>query len=224
MQERLEDTLSKEEYNKKIQEKIKDNSTEEWIEIMKIIGLTLEEFDSFLNDKSLAKLIEALELLNRLLNDKNLQIKIFEDENENLNKKNYNLNKENIFLFQQNIELKKHLEKQLENKHASNSVNKTSNIETNDSSLVNFFIIFYLLKIKFQINNVSRRINNSNNNIIKQNSCTNNNMSNITNNKNSTGFLPKFDISNNNKFSYAGLPKINNNGSSVIAEINYLPT
>ena len=104
---------------------------------MKIIGFSLEEFDIFLNNKSLGKLIEALELLNRLLNDKNLQIKIFQDENENLNKKNYNLNKENIFLFQQNIELKKHLEKLMENKHSGNCVNKTSNIETNDSSLVN---------------------------------------------------------------------------------------
>jgi len=104
---------------------------------MKIIGFSLEEFDIFLNNKSLGKLIEALELLNRLLNDKNLQIKIFQDENENLNKKNYNLNKENIFLFQQNIQLKKHIEKLMENKHSGNSVNKTSNIETNDSSLVN---------------------------------------------------------------------------------------
>jgi len=103
---------------------------------MKIIGLSLDEFDSFLNDKSLYKLIEALELLNRLLNDKNLQIKILQDENEYLNNKNYNLNKENIFLFQQNIELKKHLEKQVEIKPSGNSVNKTSNIETNDSSLV----------------------------------------------------------------------------------------
>jgi len=132
----LEETLNKEEYNKKIQEKIKEKSTEEWIEIMKIIGLTLDEFDNFLNNKNLAKLIEALELLNRLLNDKNLQIKILEDENENLNKKNYNLNKENIFLFQQNIELKKHLEKYLESKNTANSINKTSNIETNESSLV----------------------------------------------------------------------------------------
>lgn len=119
---------------------------------MKIIGLTLEEFDSFLNNNSLAKLIEALELLNRLLNDKNLQIKIFEDENENLNKKNYNLNKENIFLFQQNIELKKHVEKLMENKQLANSVNnnnKISNIETNESSLVTkIFINFFFKKIK----------------------------------------------------------------------------
>lgn len=118
---------------------------------MKIIGLTLEEFDSFLNNKSLGKLIEALELLNRLLNDKNLQIKILEDENENLNKKNYELNKENIFLFQQNIELKKHLQKSLENKHNEKSVHKTSNVETNESSLViissnNFFLIYNIIE------------------------------------------------------------------------------
>lgn len=105
---------------------------------MKIIGLTLEEFDCFLNNKGLSKLIEALELLNRLLNDKNLQIKILEDENEYLNSKNFNLNKENIFLFQQNIELKKHLEKYFEKNKASNSANikNSTNIETNDSSLV----------------------------------------------------------------------------------------
>lgn len=131
----------KQKYDLKIQQKIKDKSTDEWIEIMKMIGLSLEEFDNFLNNKSLNKLIEALELLNRLLIDKNLQIKIFEDENDNLNLKNFNLNKDNIFLFQQNIELKKNVGKYF--KHQPSHANKSSTRETQDSNLVKFFLIFF---------------------------------------------------------------------------------
>ncbi len=131
---KLDDTNNKE--NNKLQEKIQEKSTDEWIEIMKIVGLTVEEFDDFLNNKNFSKIIEALEMLNRLLNEKNIQISILEEENKNLNSKNFILNKENIFLFNQNIELKKHVEKYIETKNTANSINKTSNIETNESSLV----------------------------------------------------------------------------------------
>ncbi len=131
---KLDDTNNKE--NNKLQEKIQEKSTDEWIEIMKIVGLTVEEFDDFLNNKNFSKIIEALEMLNRLLNEKNIQISILEEENKNLNSKNFILNKENIFLFNQNIELKKHVEKYIESKNTANSINKTSNIETNESSLV----------------------------------------------------------------------------------------
>jgi len=129
---KLDDTNNKE--NNKLQEKIQEKSTDEWIEIMKIVGLTVEEFDDFLNNKNFSKIIEALEMLNRLLNEKNIQISILEEENKNLNSKNFILNKENIFLFNQNIELKKHVEKYIETKNTANSINKTSNIETNESS------------------------------------------------------------------------------------------
>jgi hypothetical protein len=50
-------------------------------------------------------------MLSRLLVDKNLQIRLLEQENESLNMKNINLNKENINIFQQNMDLKKKLEK-----------------------------------------------------------------------------------------------------------------
>jgi hypothetical protein len=50
-------------------------------------------------------------MLSRLLVDKSFQIRILEQENENINQKNINLNKENINIFQQNMDLKKKLEK-----------------------------------------------------------------------------------------------------------------
>jgi hypothetical protein len=50
-------------------------------------------------------------MLSRLLVDKTSQIRLYEQEHENLNLKNLNLNKENINIFQQNIDLKKKFEK-----------------------------------------------------------------------------------------------------------------
>lgn len=70
---------------------------------------------------------------------------------------------------------------------------------------------------------------NSSNNLIRQNTSSNiynNNFSNITNNKNSTGILPKLDdISCNNindRLSSGGILKFNQNASDV-KEINFLP-
>lgn len=128
------------EHDKKMHERVKRKSLEEWNEIMKNIGLSIQEYEKKTNTKNLvkSKLVEAIEHLNRLLNDKNLQIEILEKENCDLNAKNFNLNKENIFLFQQNIALKKNLEKYLNKSQNSLLANKNSaNIEdNNDSSFV----------------------------------------------------------------------------------------
>ena len=85
--------------------------SEEWIEILKLCGLTPEELDRLARNKMMSKVVEAIEMLNRLLVDKNLQIRLLEQENASLVQKNFSLNKENISLFQQSIVLKKELQK-----------------------------------------------------------------------------------------------------------------
>ena len=107
-----------------------NSQSEEWIEILRHSGLTPEEMDRLSKNKMLSKIIEAIEMLNRLLCDKNLQIRLLEQENENLNQKNFSLNRENISLFQKSLEIKKEMTKH------SNKGRKTENDAT-DSSIVN---------------------------------------------------------------------------------------
>jgi hypothetical protein len=95
------------------QNQITQQDNEEWLDILRHSGLTPEELDRLSKNKAYTKLIEAIEMLSRLLVDKSSQIRLLEQENENLNYKNINLNKENINIFQQNIDLKKKLEKMM---------------------------------------------------------------------------------------------------------------
>ena len=46
-----------------------------------------------------AKLIDTIELMFKLITDKNMTIRILEIENENLNEKNIELNEENMTIF-----------------------------------------------------------------------------------------------------------------------------
>ncbi len=78
---------------------------EEWNEILKSLQITREELKKLRSSPALAKLFEALEMLNKLVSEKNFQIKILEKENENLNKKNTDLNNENIRLISENNQL-----------------------------------------------------------------------------------------------------------------------
>lgn len=108
------------------------NKNDEWIEILRLSGLTPEELDRMARNKMLARIMDAIEMMNRLLCDKNLQIRLLEQENENLNQKNYSLNKDNIQLFHQCVDLKKELQKYVNiNTHP---VNK--NMIDGDSSMV----------------------------------------------------------------------------------------
>lgn len=106
---------------------------EEWIEILRAGGTTPEELDRLAKNKANSKIIEAIEMLSRLLVDKNFQVRLLEEENDSLNQKNFALNKENISLFQMNIELKKELQKYVDFKPIKT---KTTNEVTNDSSMV----------------------------------------------------------------------------------------
>lgn len=82
----------------------------------------------------LSRVIEAIEMLNRLLCDKNLQVRLLSHENESLNQKNFQLNKENINLFQQTLDLKKEVQRLL-----IVSKSKKSEIDVSDSSIVSIF-------------------------------------------------------------------------------------
>ncbi len=109
------------------------SQSEEWHEILRLSGVTSEELDRLAKNKTMARIVEAIEMMNRLLCDKNLQINLIEQENENLNKKNITLNKENIALFQELMEFKKDFQKM------ANARRK--NIETtSDSSMVSKLI------------------------------------------------------------------------------------
>jgi hypothetical protein len=119
-------------FKSKFEENLKTNQdNEEWLEILKYSGLTPEELDRLSKNKAFARLIEAIEMLSKLLIDKNLCIRLLEQENENLNLKNNNLNKENITLFQQNLEFKKTIEKLI----------KRKDYEDDEGGLVNKFNI-----------------------------------------------------------------------------------
>ena len=71
-------------------------NNEEFKEILKQAGLTIENYLILSSNKMNAKLIDTIELMFKLITDKNMTIRILEIENENLNEKNTQLNEENI--------------------------------------------------------------------------------------------------------------------------------
>jgi hypothetical protein len=102
--------------------------TEEWVEIMRSVNMHPDEFEKFQRNKLLSKLIDAIEMLNRLLIDKNMQISVLEKENESLNEKNIELNNDNINLIAKNAELISSL---------NNLKLKFTNIESKKEKLLN---------------------------------------------------------------------------------------
>ena len=103
--------------------------SEEWLEILKMVNITPEEIDRFAKNKMLSKIIEAIEVLNKLLLDKNLQIRLLEKENELLNGKNAELNKENMRLIKK-VEEVNNKKKEFKNKsnHDSKEVDSSQSI------------------------------------------------------------------------------------------------
>jgi hypothetical protein len=65
-----------------------------------------EQLDILAQNKHLSKLIEAIELLNKVIMERNMQIRTITKENENLNQKNSVLNNDNISLAKSIFELK----------------------------------------------------------------------------------------------------------------------
>ena len=82
---------------------------EEFIEIVKSVGLTLEKYEQLTKIKYFSEFTEIIEMLLNLIKEKEKMINILQRENDNLNVNNFKLNKDNMFLFSQNISLKKQL-------------------------------------------------------------------------------------------------------------------
>ena len=109
---------------------------EEFLDIIKTVNLTEEEYEKMSKTKIYSKLIETIEMLYSLIGEKNLSLSLVKKENDNLNQKNFKLNKENMDLVQENIDLKKEIAKFKSMNNNLNNVSKslinnTSNISLN---------------------------------------------------------------------------------------------
>ena len=99
---------------------------EEFIEIIKSVGLTLEKYEQLTKVKYFSEITEIIEMLLNLIKEKENVINILQRENDNLNANNFKLNKDNMFLFSQNINLKK--EMSVLNDNISNIQNKKNEL------------------------------------------------------------------------------------------------
>lgn len=111
---------------------------EDFIEIIKIVGLTLEKFEYMSKLKSYSKFTEIIEMLLNLVKDKERHMAILKKENEYLNENNFKLNEENISLTNQ-IKLKESIIKNMQlkqnNKKENNANTNNTNINTNNNFL-----------------------------------------------------------------------------------------
>ena len=98
---------------------------EEFIDIIKSVGLSLEKYEELTKVKFFSEFTEIIEMLLNLIKEKEKIITILQRENDNLNANNFNLNKDNMFLFNQNINLKKELS--LINNYNNNNKNNVKN-------------------------------------------------------------------------------------------------
>ena len=69
---------------------------EDFLDIIKNVGLTLDKFEKMIKFKNFEKCKEIIEQLLNLVKDKERIISLLQKENDNLNQKNYALNAENI--------------------------------------------------------------------------------------------------------------------------------
>ena len=109
---------------------------EEFIEIVKSVGLTLEKYEQLTKVKYFSEFTEIIEMLLNLIKEKENVINILQRENDNLNANNFKINKDNMFLFSQNIDLKKKLSV-LNEKNEQRQNNKNSLISMNELNQIN---------------------------------------------------------------------------------------
>jgi hypothetical protein len=81
--------------------------TSEWFDTLKHCNMSQEEYVNYCKNKKTQKLTDVIEYLYKYLIDKNLQIKLMDEENEHLNIENLRLNKENIELCEECDRVKK---------------------------------------------------------------------------------------------------------------------
>ena len=96
-------------------------NNEEFKEILKQAGLSVEAYLLLSSNKMNTKLIDIIELMFKLISEKNMTIRILEIENENLNEKNTQLNEENISI--------------LSKKNNESMANNTSKITINNLNI-----------------------------------------------------------------------------------------
>ena len=110
---------------------------EEFVEIIKSVGLSLEKYEELTKVKFFSEFTEIIEMLLNLIKEKEKVITILQRENYNLNADNFKLNKDNMFLFNQNITLKKELTELNSNNDYYQKMKKSSSIFMNNLKSIN---------------------------------------------------------------------------------------
>ena len=122
---------------------------EDFLDILKNVGLTLEKFEYLCKLKNNIIFKEIIEMLLNLVKEKERLISILQKENENLNQNNFKLNEENISLKNKkqnnnNTNIKKTInlyKEYLTNNQIANSndiynITKTNNEEINNKKII----------------------------------------------------------------------------------------
>ena len=153
-------------------------NNEEFKEVLKQAGISNEAYILLSSNRLYSKLTDAIELMFKLVIDKNMTIKILETENENLNKKNSELNDENMSI--------------LSKINNDSMLNNTSKITINNLNINSL--------------RAYKKILNKNNNITSSNSNTNSNSSkedteSIVDMKTKQNIIKKFILDKKNKSS-----------------------
>jgi len=110
--------------------------TKEWEEILNIVNLTQEEVNRLVKNKVVSKLINAFEILSKLQNEKDIQIKNLLNDIEESKKQNNTLTNENLklvksinMLMQESSNLKTNYEKYILSKENGISNNVSQNLD-----------------------------------------------------------------------------------------------
>ena len=111
---------------------------EDFIEILKTVGITLEKFEFMAKLKSFTKFTEIIEMLLNLIKDKERHMALLIKENEFLNENNFKLNEENILLTNQ-LKLKESLLKNSQIKLNNKNSNKENIIEPKLKNTINLY-------------------------------------------------------------------------------------
>ena len=111
---------------------------EDFIEILKTVGITLEKFEFMAKLKSFTKFTEIIEMLLNLIKDKERHMALLIKENEFLNENNFKLNEENILLTNQ-LKLKESLFKNSQIKLNNKNSNKENIIEHKLKNTINLY-------------------------------------------------------------------------------------
>jgi hypothetical protein len=86
-------------------------SSSEWLELLNSLDIKLTEIEKLSNNEVFGKIVEALEMLNKVVTEKNMQINLLMQENEKLNHKNSKLESVNLKQSKVIIDLKQRVNK-----------------------------------------------------------------------------------------------------------------